>query len=265
MICKVSNLEHIVYINNQFNKEVGDCYSNLCDSYQQNASIIQILESNETIYTVNGQIDKKVNGNWTCRHGTNLQIAQVEVTVLKDVPTKLDRQVIDDTKEHSNKSKTVDRKCTESLICYTLVGFVAMIAVCSASNWILERYCNGRPECCRNKLFSFVKEILTDFEALPKSALIGIFLLFLFGIPVLVSFVQEGTCSIVAIPAMIVMGITLGGTTSIVFFGRKISGQTEETNGECGDNSLGHIGTNNSCDNNTQGCDEVVEISPLLD
>lgn len=69
-----------VYIYDQFNKEVANCYENLCDSYHLNASII--FKSNKTIYTVTGHIDNKVNGNWTCRHGTKRDIAQVEVTVL---------------------------------------------------------------------------------------------------------------------------------------------------------------------------------------
>ncbi|CAC5408453.1 unnamed protein product [Mytilus coruscus] len=280
LICKVSSLEHYVYIKNQFNQQVADCHLNFCDSYHQNASIKQILKSNETIFTVNGQIDNKLNGNWTCQHGLKLDIAQVEVTVLKDMPTKLDGQVIDDQKEHRNKSKTAktaDRNCTESLICYTLVGFVAMIAVCSASNWILERYCNDTPEICRNKFCSSVKE-KTDFEALPKSALIGMFLLFLlllFGIPVLVSVVQKGTCFILAIPSMVVLGLTLGGTTSIVCFGRKINSVTEERgsddqNAVIQDRPVAQItqtdnhAKNNSCDNDEQGCDDVVERDSLL-
>lgn len=56
------------------------CYSDVCDSYHLNASII--FNSNKTIYTEKGHIDNKVNGNWTCRHGTKRDIAQVEVTVL---------------------------------------------------------------------------------------------------------------------------------------------------------------------------------------
>lgn len=76
-------LQHFIFIENQFNNRVADCVPDLCESYHQNATIIQIFESNKTIYTVYGQIDKKVNGNWTCRHGTNKDIAQVEVTVLK--------------------------------------------------------------------------------------------------------------------------------------------------------------------------------------
>lgn len=76
-------MNHRIFIDNQFGREVADCIPDFCHSYHQNASIIQLLKTNETIYSVNGQIDNKVNGNWTCRHGSNLDTAKVDVTVLK--------------------------------------------------------------------------------------------------------------------------------------------------------------------------------------
>lgn len=61
---------------------VADCYKRSCDSYYSNGSIFLTKEKNQTIYIVKGIINEHVNGNWTCRHGRNRDIAIVDVTVL---------------------------------------------------------------------------------------------------------------------------------------------------------------------------------------
>lgn len=81
LICKVNSWNHRIFINNQFGRKVADCIPDLCDPYDKNASMHST--TNDITFSVNGKIDNKVNGNWTCRHGTNLDIAIVEVTVLK--------------------------------------------------------------------------------------------------------------------------------------------------------------------------------------
>lgn len=78
-------MKHRVYIDNQHNKTVGDCFSTNsppCESYHSNGSIQFKKEKQETVFTVKGQINEYVNGNWTCRHGLNKDIAIVDVTVL---------------------------------------------------------------------------------------------------------------------------------------------------------------------------------------
>lgn len=83
LICKVNRWNHRIFIDNQFGRAVADCLPKSCQTYYKNASIFPRLANNEITYEVHGQINNEVNGNWTCRHGTNLDIARVEVTVLK--------------------------------------------------------------------------------------------------------------------------------------------------------------------------------------
>lgn len=224
--CKVNSWNHRIFIDNQFGIAVADCIPSFCDSYHPNASINQLLASNEVIYTVSGRIDKRINGNWTCRHGSKFKLAKVEVTVLKD-ELKLGDQIVKDEIKCRNKTTADDRNCTESLICYTLITFVAMIVVCAIINWMMESCCNGTAVSCRNKLFSLCEGKLTNIGVLQTSILIGIGLVFLFGIPVIVGFIEKGTCFIIAIPAMVVMGISIGVMTSIICIGRKIKKETD--------------------------------------
>lgn len=35
----------------------------------------------------------------------------------------------------------VVKHCIERLVCYTLIAFVVIIAVCAASNWIIREIC----------------------------------------------------------------------------------------------------------------------------
>lgn len=87
LICKVHSLKYRVRITNPYHIKVADCfpgYKNLsvCDSPYKNGSIHQDRNTNTTIYTVNGTIDNHVNGIWTCNHGTEIDNAKVDVTVL---------------------------------------------------------------------------------------------------------------------------------------------------------------------------------------
>ncbi|VDH90826.1 Hypothetical predicted protein [Mytilus galloprovincialis] len=88
LICKINNLHLRVLIGDQFGNTQADCLpptsSSNCEPYYQNGTIMQNQITNETIYIVKGKIDRHINGNWTCRHGTRRDVARVEVTVLKE-------------------------------------------------------------------------------------------------------------------------------------------------------------------------------------
>ncbi|CAG2244448.1 unnamed protein product [Mytilus edulis] len=136
LICKVNSWNHRIFIDNQFGRKVADCIPDRCDPYDKNASMHST--TNDITFSVNGKIDNKVNGNWTCRHGTNLDIARVEVTVLKD-GQQLDHEVKHDGEECSNKTTEVNNNCPERNVAYTFCGFVlAVIVVWTASNWITK-------------------------------------------------------------------------------------------------------------------------------
>ncbi|XP_052066132.1 uncharacterized protein LOC127705817 isoform X3 [Mytilus californianus] len=86
LTCKVDDLHLSVFIDDPFGKVQADCVQPhpfvKCEPYYKNGSITQNSTTKETIFTVQGKIDKSINGNWTCRHGTHRDIAKVEVTVL---------------------------------------------------------------------------------------------------------------------------------------------------------------------------------------
>lgn len=89
LICKINNLHLRVLIGDQFGNTQADCLppttASICEPYYQNGTIIQNRRTNETIYIVKGNIDRHINGYWTCRHGTRRDVARVEVTVLKGI------------------------------------------------------------------------------------------------------------------------------------------------------------------------------------
>lgn len=89
LMCKVNNLHLRVLIGDPFGNIQADCLpltsNSICDSFYRNGTIIQNRMTNETIYIVKGKIDRHINGNWTCRHGTRREVARVEVTVLKGI------------------------------------------------------------------------------------------------------------------------------------------------------------------------------------
>lgn len=86
LVCKIDNRHLSVFIDDPIGSTRADCFPGrddyLCDSYYQNESISQNSKTNEIIYTVHRRINQKINGNWSCRHGTSHDEATVEVTVL---------------------------------------------------------------------------------------------------------------------------------------------------------------------------------------
>lgn len=85
--CRVHQLRFSVMIVNQYHNAQGYCLHPLpvpqCVSYHKNTTITQNASTNVTSLVVKGLIDNKVNGQWSCLHGTNREEAIVDVTVLK--------------------------------------------------------------------------------------------------------------------------------------------------------------------------------------
>lgn len=86
--CRVNALSWQVKFFNQFHKEQAYCMSPIpfshCFSLSTNCTITQDAQHNITMLTVRGRIDKRINGGWTCYHGTNVDNAVVNVTVLRE-------------------------------------------------------------------------------------------------------------------------------------------------------------------------------------
>ena len=86
LICRVDSLNHRIFISDQYGNTQGDCHpptsADICEPYYRNGTMTQNRITNETVFTVVGNIDNNLNGNWTCRHGTRNDMAAVEVTVL---------------------------------------------------------------------------------------------------------------------------------------------------------------------------------------
>ncbi|CAC5425048.1 HMCN [Mytilus coruscus] len=83
--CKIDNLKFGVLFSDPDNNEQAFCLpsysSTLCHHHYSNSSINQNLFTNETVFTIRGQINANVNGKWICRHGNNFERATVDVKV----------------------------------------------------------------------------------------------------------------------------------------------------------------------------------------
>ena len=86
LVCHVKNIKYPVFIDNQ-KGEVAARYfppypSTNCKSRAPNTSTVHNNHKSDIMFLFHGEIDKHINGNWTCRHGTGLDIAFIEVTIL---------------------------------------------------------------------------------------------------------------------------------------------------------------------------------------
>ncbi|CAG2198223.1 unnamed protein product [Mytilus edulis] len=85
--CKVNALLFTVKFFNQLHQEQAYCASPiphvLCFPLLSNSNITQDVVHNITILTLERRIDDRINGAWTCCHGTNVDKAVVNVTVLR--------------------------------------------------------------------------------------------------------------------------------------------------------------------------------------
>lgn len=83
--CKIDNLKFRVLFSDPDNNEQAFCLpsysSTLCHHHYSNGSINQNLFTNETVFTIHGNINTNVNGKWICRHGNNFERATVDVKV----------------------------------------------------------------------------------------------------------------------------------------------------------------------------------------
>lgn len=84
--CKVNRLQFRVELVNQYHITQGYCLhpfpSPYCYTYYRNSTITQNTYTNETYLIVKGLINNSINGQWSCHHGTNIDVAFVNVTVL---------------------------------------------------------------------------------------------------------------------------------------------------------------------------------------
>ena len=86
LICKVQKFFFQAFIKDPFGNVQGDCLPPIktvdCKARYKNGTIDLNLENNEMTFIVKGDINQKVNGNWTCQHGSRKDVAHVEVTVI---------------------------------------------------------------------------------------------------------------------------------------------------------------------------------------
>lgn len=92
LTCRIPNLILSVHLYDPWDKEQGYCVppiqSIICYPHYKNVSIYQNVKTNKTVFTFTGNIDHRINGNWTCRHGSNADYVTEEVTLPK-VPGNL--------------------------------------------------------------------------------------------------------------------------------------------------------------------------------
>lgn len=82
--CKVSALRFEVHFLNPANDDLGFCVSPVPvpGCYSRDNVISQDLETNTSVLVIQRHIDNRLNGPWKCRHGTNVDAAIVNVTVI---------------------------------------------------------------------------------------------------------------------------------------------------------------------------------------
>lgn len=85
LVCKVKNFELEVYIRNSLGDQQIRCLipypKPSCFAY--NGDVTQNLSSNITVWTLAEDLrrDHRVNGKWSCSHGTNNERATVSVNI----------------------------------------------------------------------------------------------------------------------------------------------------------------------------------------
>ncbi|CAC5378544.1 unnamed protein product [Mytilus coruscus] len=127
--CTVNFLKFTVFIVDPFGNTQGDCVPNhpfaLCDSYFQNATLMLDLKTNETVYTLKGSIDSRLNGNWKCKHGILRDVAKVEVTVFRP------RKKVPDTEytNHNNRTQSVEKEfnCMQKVVIMATIMYLTSV------------------------------------------------------------------------------------------------------------------------------------------
>ncbi|XP_076114114.1 uncharacterized protein LOC143082355 isoform X2 [Mytilus galloprovincialis] len=136
LTCKVDDLHLSIFIEDPFGKRQADCVqpypSVKCDSYYTNGSITQNSTTKETIFTVQGKIDKSINGNWTCRHGERKDIAKVEVTVF-DTLGGFENVLNKENIRHDNNTVSLkgstDNHCMYIVLTFSLIAYFGTLMI----------------------------------------------------------------------------------------------------------------------------------------
>ena len=86
--CVIQKLHFKVEILNSYGLLQGYCLSpyptTYCHVVSTNMTLTQNVTLNETVLREHGNIDSKINGLWTFRHGTNMDESSVNITILNE-------------------------------------------------------------------------------------------------------------------------------------------------------------------------------------
>ncbi|CAG2245760.1 unnamed protein product [Mytilus edulis] len=118
LTCKVDHLQFSIFFVDPSGNIQADCLQPVlssvkCEPYYKNGSITQNSTTKETIFTVQGKIDKSLNGNWTCLHGLKKNIAKVEVTILN----------IAGIPKYKNNTDSNSNQCMHKVLFFSMIAY----------------------------------------------------------------------------------------------------------------------------------------------
>ncbi|XP_071182050.1 uncharacterized protein [Mytilus edulis] len=228
--CKINDLHLRVLIGDQFGNIQADCLpptsSSNCEPYYQNGTIIQNRKTNETIYIVKGKIDRHINGNWTCRHGTRRDVARVEVTVFKENNTN---SFITGYTNATCKFKESNFDCLKTTLLYTVITLLVSVSLSLVilscvkySPVLLDDLLFEKSNCC-----SCITKLLGGrLVSVCKSTCFTISIAVFLGFSILISLLDDKKCTSQWV--FIGLGIIFGIFITILFLSK---GDKEDDNG----------------------------------
>ncbi|XP_052067834.1 uncharacterized protein LOC127707394 [Mytilus californianus] len=174
--CKVSQLRYKVIFSNPDNKEEGHCLSPIpyptCFPTDTHNAMSQDRKTNTTILIINRQIDSSLNGPWKCYHGTNRELAVVDVTIL-DKHNK-----VTNNSEYNN--------CSDEYMAWTFFGVIICVIILRTFGTYLKYWkkyecviCNNIKEGCCKRFCVFRSENHYGSVKLCMSILLMLFVLFI--------------------------------------------------------------------------------------
>lgn len=86
LFCQIHDIHLSVFIDDPNGNILADCvppFQSSCEAYYKNGTMNYNVSTNEVKFIVHGKISKQLNGNWTCRHGTNWDRAVALISVIK--------------------------------------------------------------------------------------------------------------------------------------------------------------------------------------
>ncbi|XP_076111998.1 uncharacterized protein LOC143080149 isoform X2 [Mytilus galloprovincialis] len=202
LTCKIPNLKLPVDLFDPWNNEQGYCLSPIptinCHPHFKNVSIYQNIDTNETVFIITGNIDQRLNGNWTCRHGNRVESRTVEVTL-----------------SELTEKKTIMQYCWSLLLVWTITGFVLFYILTQLFIYTLFSPCMR--SCSENSCLAKLGENISqgrkyllerisnhctheedkrDFSRkVIKGMILCLLLVLMVGIPVIVGLSEKGMCS----------------------------------------------------------------------